>query len=142
MIRMTEHINQINEKYSSEYKVSMLDWILGRRIELLTSVFLLLSGIGILLNKKIGWILSFTAWLMIISFLYPLALYGIQDVTTTVMGEDFWIRIFSGLGLLFALSILIIQATRQLRERYQIDTKAYMLSMVLVVLLYASFKFI
>ncbi|MEM6516262.1 MAG: hypothetical protein AAF688_08765, partial [Bacteroidota bacterium] len=138
-IKQLNYIKDLSEQNKfPKIETSFLELMFGNRILLLIGILSTLSGIFMLLRKKIGWILGFCSVLISILILFHITAFGINDVTTTFLGPKYWIQIYGGLGLLLFLSILILMLSKQIRILYKINRKTWFLSFGIILLIYLT----
>ena len=131
------HIQNLSEQHGfPKVDTSFLDLFLRNRILLLFGILSTTSGILILLRKKFGWILGYSFLIIVTLILIPVTIYGIRDVTVTVMGPEYWVQIYGGLGLLLSLGLLILLSSKQIRILNKINRNSWLLSFGIVLLIF------
>lgn len=128
-----EKMNNQNEFDKVDY--SFFDLNFQFQAKILIGIFYLASGLLILLNKKLGWVLAYSCWIMSILILIPMTIYGIQDVTMTTIGEDYWFQIYSGIALATSITFLIFLSSKKVRDLNQITLNSFLWSFALVLIL-------
>ena len=118
--------------------ISFFELFLSKRILLLFGILSTTSGILILLRKKLGWVLGYSFLLIITLTLTQITVFGISDVTITVIGPEYWIQIYSGFGLLVSLGFLILLSTKPIRILNRINRYSWLLSFGIVLILYLT----
>lgn len=137
--KQVDHIKYLSEQYGfSKSDTTFLDLVLSNRVLLIVGILSTASGILILLRRELGWILGYSNLLISILILIPITLFGTQDVTTTIIGPEFWVQIYSGVGLLISLCLLILLSTKPIRILNGINRNSWLLSFGIVFLLYLT----
>lgn len=137
--KQVKYIQYLSEQNGfSKSETTLLDLVLSNRVLLIVGISSVASGILILLRRKLGWILGYSNLLISILILITITIFGIRDVTTTIIGPDFWVQIYSGVGLLISLCLLILLSTKPIRILNGVNRNSWLLSFGIVFLLYLT----
>ncbi len=138
-IQQLNYIQSLSEQNGlPKIETSFLKLILGNGILLLIGILSTISGILILVRKKLGWILGYSFLLISTWILIQITVFGINDVTTTTIGPEYWTQIYGGIGLLVSLTLLILLSAKPIRIINKINRSSWILSFGIFLILYLT----
>tara|TARA_R110001606_G_scaffold26849_1_gene86623 strand:+ start:90 stop:614 length:525 start_codon:yes stop_codon:yes gene_type:complete len=135
------HMEKLSEQSGfPKYDISLIDLLLynSNRFPFIIGILFITSGILIVLKKKIGWNLSYISWIITALILIPITIYGIRDVTVTVIGSEYWIQIYSGIGLILSLTFIVFLSLKPIRIMNNINKQSWLLSIGIIFLIYLT----
>lgn len=120
-----QNAKYLNRTLGPEWiKLSILSYIEYMWLVFLASLLLILGGSLLLRSKRIGWLLSMSAWIFYVYKIFTFMFW--RDITTTSFYEDTTeYLIISGFFLLMVI-ILILLSSKPLREKYTIDRNSWL----------------
>lgn len=131
------YIQNLTEQYIFlKIDTSFVELIFDNRIFILIGILSTLSGILILLIKKLGWVVGYSCLLISTFILIQITAFGIKDVTTTIIGPEYWIQIYGAIGLLISLTLLILLSIKPIRIINKINRNSWLLSFGIVLIIY------
>ncbi|SFU52334.1 hypothetical protein SAMN05216480_1068 [Pustulibacterium marinum] len=134
------HFNTIQSlsEHNGFHKIetSFFDLILEKWKILFNATLFTVSGMLLLSKKKLGWILSYSCWIVSAIILLPITIYGMRGVTTTLHEYEYWDQVYGGIGLLFSLTVLILLSLQPIRILHNIDRNSWLLSFGIVLLIF------
>jgi hypothetical protein len=133
------HLENLTEQHGfPKVDKSFFELFLSNRILLTFGILASASGILILLRKKLGWILGYSFLIIASLILIQITIYGIRDVTTTIIEPEYWIQIYGGIGLLVSLTLLILLSIKPIRILNKINRNSWLWSFGIVLLIYLT----
>ena len=138
-------LNQLKKLYTQngiEVEINLPHILWAARFQILLGALLFFSGIYLLLRKKTGWILGYSAWMLALFFLLDLILYFDKDVTTTKLANSHTIISYFIAGIIFSLFMWIIFSLKPVRDFNQINRKTWINTSLLILAAFIILKLI
>ncbi|MCO6163007.1 hypothetical protein [Flavobacterium sp. NRK F7] len=129
--------NEISEIHSTYFYL-----FLHHQSQLLTSILLIISPIFILKEKRLGWIFSYSCWVILTLNITKTIFFRIIEVTKSNIYPDYWLQIYGGIGFLLSWSVLVLLSTKPIRILNKVNRKSWYLSLGLFLILYLMKQFL
>ena len=132
-LKLFEKLSEKTELF--EHNISFSELFFNNQILITLSLLSLSSGIIFFFRKRVGWILGSSFLIFLIINLISFTLYGLNDVTTTYLGNKNLIYIILGIGLILSLLFLLIMFNKKVRTLNNINKLSIIYSLVIILAL-------